>query len=110
MEWRAVGGPPYTGVFRGAEHCVIRMSLTTEPDPRVKKTSPGFGLKCLRDGVDSGNLVAMFSVSGQESWNFFLKNFSNHVSKPPFSSLPLALKFATATKQIQQVGLSNMAL
>ena len=37
------------------------------------------GLKFLRDGVDSANLVAMYSVDGQESWNFFKNDFSNHI-------------------------------
>jgi len=64
------------------------------------------GLKFLRDGMDSANLVAMFSVGGQQSWNFFKNNFSNHI--PGISlSRPLAAKFATATRNIRQVGISD---
>ena len=94
----------------GAHNCVIRMSLAAQPDPEVKKTTPGFGLKFLRDGVDSGNLVAMYAVVGYESWNFFQRNFSNHVPTQSLSEFPLAPKFATAGPFIQQVGLSNIAL
>lgn len=110
VEWKSVGSHPYTGVFTGAQNCLIRMSLASQPDPEEKKTTPGFGLKFLRDGVDSGNFVAMDSVDGQESWNFFLRNFTNNIPSPSLAMAPLAVKFATATPHIGQVGLSNMAL
>merc|ERR1719474_915983 len=61
--------------------------------------------------MDSGNMVAMFSVDGQESWNFFRNNFTNDI--PPLESaalVPLGVKFSTATKTIGNVGLSNMAM
>ena len=109
-EWRSVGDHGYTGVFTGTQHAIIRMSLAGKPDPEKMNTKPGIGLKFLRDGVASGNMVAMFSVEGQPSWNFFKNNFTNHI--PGFESLtlvPLGAKFATATRNIQQVGLSDMA-
>ena len=56
-----------------------RLSLALEPDTRRMTTAPGMGLKFSRDGVHSANLVAMFSVGGQESWNFFKNDFSNHI-------------------------------
>ena len=68
------------------------------------------GLKFLRDGMDSASLVAMYSVDGQPSWNFFLNDFSNHI--PAISSaalLPVGLKFSTVTPWIQTVGLSDWA-
>ena len=110
VAWKSVGSHPYTGVFTGSQHAIIRMSLAGEPDPEVKKTAPGIGLKFLRDGMDAGNMVAMFSTGGQESWNFFKNNFTNHVPPGPKALAPLVVKFATATKHIQQVGLSNMAM
>ena len=109
-EWRSVGDHSYTGVFTGSQHVIIRLSLATRPDPRRMRTIPGIALKFLRDGVTSGNLVAMFSVDGQQSWNFFRNNFTNHI--PSFQSpalFPLGVKFATASRNIQQVGLSDMA-
>ena len=112
IEWKSVGSHPYTGVFKGSKNALIRASLAKEPDIEEKKTAPGIGLKFLRDGIDSGNMVAMFSVDGQDSWNFFKNNFTNHIpGLEGFSALSaLSVKFATATKNIQQVGLSNMAL
>ena len=109
-EWRSVGDHSYTGVFTGSQHVIIRMSLAKRPDPQQLQTAPGIGLKFLRDGVASGNMVAMFSVDGQQSWNFFKNNFTNHI--PALTSpslLPLGIKFATATRNVQQVGLSDMA-
>jgi hypothetical protein len=38
------------------------------------------GLKFLRDGVDSANLVAMYSVDGQDTFNFFANDFKNHIT------------------------------
>ena len=32
---------------------------------------PGIGIKLLRDGVDSADLVATYSFDGQNSLNFF---------------------------------------
>jgi len=79
--------------------------------PSATKTTPGFGLKFLRDGMDSSNLVAMFSVEGQESWNFFANDFSNHIPASVDPNLQrVAKKFATATKWVAQVGLSDFSL
>ena len=111
VELQSVGSHPYTGVFTGSSNAIIRMSMAAKPDPAEKKTTPGIGLKFLRDGIDSGNMVAMFGVDGQESWNFFKNNFTNHIPSVPQSAAlkPLGMKFATATKNTGQVGLSNMA-
>jgi len=109
-EWRSVGEHGYTGVFTGSQHVIIRMSLAAKPDPEELNTKPGIGLKFLRDGVASGNMVAMLSVDGQPSWNFFKNNFTNHIPGMKSPKLaPLGAKFATATLHVQQVGLSDMA-
>jgi len=109
VEWRSAGGHSFTGLFRGASHGLLRMSLAAQADPAALLTIPGIGLKFLRDGIDSANLVAMFSVDGQQSWNFFRNNFSNHIPGPGLDTLPLAVLFSTATTNIQQVGLSDWA-
>lgn len=80
----------YTGIFKsGADHGLIRLSAAKEPS-ESKKTAeqafdnfvPGFGLKFLRDGVPSGNMVAMYDVMGTQSWNFFKQDFTNHIGMP----------------------------
>ena len=69
------------------------------------------GLKFLRDGQDSANLVAMYSVDGQPgNWNFFGNDFTNHIKDPKSSALKvLGAWFATATNHIAQVGLKDFA-
>ena len=59
--------------------------------------------------MDSANLVAMYSVNGQDSWNFFLNDFTNHIPPLGLDLAALGLKFSEGTDYVQQVGLSDMA-
>jgi hypothetical protein len=108
----------YTGIFEsGADHGLIRLSAAKKFDKTKSSAAeaydnftPGFGLKFLRDGVPSGNLVAMYGVNGFDSWNFFKMDFSNHIPDAQGVALTLvAKKFATATPFVQYVGLSDIA-
>ena len=65
------------------------------------------GLKFLRDGMDSANLVAMYSVNGQDSWNFFKNDFTTHIGPGDLDLLALFVKFSEATNYVQQVALSD---
>jgi len=108
VEWRDAGGHNFSGIFKGAQHGLVRLSLALKPDNEILNTAPGMGLKFLRDGMDSANLVAMYSVDGQESWNFFKNDFSNHIPDISFAKkASLGVKFATATRNIRQVGISD---
>lgn len=89
VTWRNLGGHSYTGIFQGAQHGLVRLGLSSEP---FLKISPGMGLKFLRNGMDSANVLAMYSVSGQWSWNFFKNDLSNHLPAISLFDLPLALK------------------
>ena len=110
VEWRDRGGHPYTGIFAGASSGFVRLSLANEPSPPAPGTAPGMGLKFLRDGRDSANLVAMYSVDGQDSWNFFKNDFTTHIPTPgPLLQL-IALKFSEATNFVQQVEFSKYSL
>ena len=109
VQWRDLGGHPYTGIFAGASSGFVRLSQANEPSPPAPGTAPGMGLKFLRDGRDSANLVAMYSVDGQDSWNFFKNNFTNHIAAGSLALLPVSIKFSEATNYIQQVGLSEWA-
>merc|ERR1719348_2942876 len=107
VEFRSSGDHPYTGIFEGAEHGYARFSLAKEPSESSLNTAPGMGLKFLRDGMDSANLVAMYSVNGQESWNFFANDFTNHVGPGGLDLVPLQVKFSEATNYVQYSALSN---
>lgn len=74
-----VGNNPFSGVLKGADYGYIRLSSATKPDSKTPLTA-GFGLKFLRDGVDSANLVAMLGVDGQPgNWNFFANSFTTTI-------------------------------
>lgn len=73
--------------------------------------APGMGLKFLRDGVDSADLVSMYSVNGQPGdWNFFEHTFTNHIPSATGAALDaVAKKFSSVTDYITSIGLSNYA-
>ena len=43
--WVSLPTHPYTGIFTGANHGLLRLSLATEPDPASATTIPGLALK-----------------------------------------------------------------
>ena len=88
------------------------MSNATPVDVKTLNMKPGMGVKLLRDGVDSANFVAIFSMESQKSLNFFANNWSNHYPTPTDQKafMPLAKRFMTATDYIYSVGLSDMAM
>mmetsp|Transcript_17677 Transcript_17677/g.49745 ORF Transcript_17677/g.49745 Transcript_17677/m.49745 type:complete len:342 (+) Transcript_17677:75-1100(+) len=111
----------YTGLFRGgAKHGLIRLSPAAEPEPENWNNCdpqcgfiPGASLKFLRTGKASANLLAMYSLVGQPSFNFFENNFTN---QPPLAcedvrgSLRLLYnKFRTASQWPNVVGMTAMA-
>jgi len=107
VEWKNLGDHPYTGIFEGASQGIVRFSLAKEPSTSSRATAPGMGLKFLRDGMDSANLVAMYSVDGQDSWNFFKHDFTNHIGPGGLELVPLEIKFSEATNYISEVALSD---
>lgn len=52
----------------------------------------------------------MYSLSGQQSWNFFKNNFTTRIGAGPPELVPLKLKFQEATNYVTQVGLSDWGL
>ena len=73
---------PYTGMFKGVKHGIMRISETTYTDPKNQMTNPGFGIKFLRDGMSSANILAMFHFDGQTSWNFFKNRWTTILREP----------------------------
>lgn len=109
---------PYSGLFKsGVKNMIIRLSVAKKPDftriqpeQALDNFTPGMSLKFLRDGMTSANLLAMYGVNGFKSWNFFEKDFSNHIPGADGLALKaLACKFAQATKYIQTIGLKKLA-
>ena len=59
-----VASSPFSGIFKGADYGLMRHS-TAAPYSKLKNNfAPGVGLKFLRDGVDSANVVGAFAIDG----------------------------------------------
>lgn len=104
------GNHQYTGLFRGAEHGIIRFSSAKKPDS--SGTAPGMGVKFFRDGRPSANFVAMYSLDGQpcSTTDFFANDWSNHINLTDnFGLKIIAAKFWQASYCPLQVGLSDLA-
>ena len=99
----------YTGLFQGSKNMIIRPSMAGAPSGN--QLTPGVAFKMFRTGRPSANFVAMWSLDGQDSFNFFEHEFSNHV---PIGNVSGALKigkkkFGTVSKWPGFVGLSDIA-
>jgi len=72
----------YTGMFKGADSCLIRLSLAS--DPSKGGFTPAMAMKCFADGnTPSANFIAMFSLDGQgTNYNIFQNTFSNIIAPP----------------------------
>ncbi|MCS5595080.1 MAG: hypothetical protein NZ730_11125 [Porticoccaceae bacterium] len=64
VSWVSKGTHAFTGIFEGADKGFARLSFAREPNNKKANTVSGIGLKFVRDGMDSANLVAMYSVDG----------------------------------------------
>ncbi|KAJ3186086.1 hypothetical protein HDU85_001004 [Gaertneriomyces sp. JEL0708] len=77
----------YTGIWNeGANNGIIRLTTLEEPPTKPKAgdkvIAPGGVMKLWRDGMPSTNLFFIYSLEGQESWNFFEHPCSNHLAPP----------------------------
>jgi hypothetical protein len=75
------GSTPYTGFFQGTNTAYVRLSLAGPPTTDPPLIIPGLSLKFLREGVGSASIMAMFSIQGQVSFNYFEHDLTNH---PPY--------------------------
>lgn len=82
INYQSIGDHPYTGIFKGAQHGIMRISEVSRTNPSVIRTSPGFGIKFLRDGMTSANGFGMFSFAGQPSFNFLTNSWTTHLAEP----------------------------
>jgi hypothetical protein len=107
--WTPVAGHTYTGIFAsGSKKAFIRFSPAKAIESNL--IVPGFAIKFLRSKVHSGNFMAMPSLDGQASFNFFEKNFTNHPAPPTGWALQIVgKKFSEASNCPIQVGLSDAA-
>jgi len=102
VSYESVGDHPYTGIFKGAKFGIMRISEVNRTVPEVVRTSPGFGLKFLRDGYPSANGLAMFSFAGQPSFNFLTNSWTTHLAEPQniCGRMTISSKFAEGTRHL----------
>jgi hypothetical protein len=109
---------PYTGLFKEANYGLIRFASAKEPKEGSGigalegGFTPGIGVKFLRDGVPSANVVFLHKLTPQDSWNFFKNTQSNHLSVGGLGTAEnlLKKKFETSGSDwVNMVGLSDFA-
>jgi hypothetical protein len=105
-----VGKEKYTGVFKGAECALLRLSLTYNPKGE-KPVAPGLALKVLRDGLPSANVSALYGIDGQgKEFNFFKYPLSNIVPAGETRGAKLMHKlFKKVTHYPEELMLEHMA-
>jgi len=90
---------------------ILRASLAAAPT--ATSMIPAMAIKFLRTKAVSGNMFCMFSLTGQEDFNFFKNNFTNHLPglgpNADTALKALRAKFATASQWPEMTGLSKVA-
>eukprot|EP00927_Polykrikos_kofoidii_P040138 TRINITY_DN34360_c0_g3_i1.p1 TRINITY_DN34360_c0_g3~~TRINITY_DN34360_c0_g3_i1.p1 ORF type:complete len:772 (+),score=134.83 TRINITY_DN34360_c0_g3_i1:66-2381(+) len=87
FEWRQEITEQFTGMFRQADHGLIRLSSVTEPQQPAAWSPypalvPMLGLKMFRDGgAPSANVCLARQKSGQRELNFLAHAASNHFTE-----------------------------
>lgn len=110
FKFESNGRHPFTGVFQGTETGIVRFSSAKQPGKGG--FAPGMGMKFLRDGRESANFVAMYTLDGQSCGesNFFEHEWSNHIPwTDNFGLQIIAAKFWQASNCPLMVGLSDLA-
>ena len=111
-EFIATNNSPYTGVFEGSQHVLIRMSETDLfVDGVTEAANPSIALKFLRDGVPSANQFGMVSFEGTDSWDWFANPFMSHLPKHTGECGPktIAKYHAQASRTVYQTGSLGLA-
>ncbi|HCP21037.1 MAG TPA: peroxidase [Marinobacter hydrocarbonoclasticus] len=96
VQFNATSGHGFTGLFEGADHGLLRLSVTG--DPQERGFAPGMALKLFVDGQPSRNVSALYTLSGQgDNHNFFANELSNYVSPELNDSLGSTILFSLVT-------------
>ena len=98
----------YTGLFEGSDHGLLRLSVTG--DPATRGFQPGLAWKAFVDGKPSGNVSALYTLSGQGSnYNFFANELSQFVSTEANDTLGSTILFSAVTLKPTLLRVDDMA-
>jgi hypothetical protein len=115
MKWRSTGNHPYTGLFKsGSNYGFARLSWAKAVDLKAPGPwLPGVAFKFLRSGRKSANFMAMTSLVGVNTPNFFANDVTNHVpdlgTSADFITQKLKSTFQKASEWPVLLGLSDVA-
>lgn len=111
----------YSGMFQQADNCVIRMANAAPPTAGFAAYGPNLAVKCLRDGLESANMLFIWELDGyavrpqgaQQSCSYFETPIANHNPIRDDLAAPLKHFFCPAFQAIDPhsmwSGLSQMA-
>lgn len=108
VAFRSYGNHSYTGIFKGSELGIVRLSLSLEPKDSF---APGIALKFLRENKPSANFFGFTNFEGQScsEKNFFKYDMYTNVPPATGSAKLVPDKFRQASGCHQMVGLSDVA-
>lgn len=110
VEFQSEDNHDYSGLFKGAECALLRLSLTYRPTSK-RDVAPGLALKIFRDNMPSANVSALYRLEGQgKNYNFFSNPLSNIVPIGDSLGLKLVSKiFKRVTDYPEQLGMAHLA-
>ena len=108
VQFVPTAGHGYTGLFQGADHGLLRLSVTGDPSDRG--FAPGLALKLMVDGKRSENVSALYTLSGQgDNHNIFANELSNYVQPEVNETLGTTTLFSLVSRKPTLVVMSDMA-
>ena len=111
VSWEDLGDHPYTGLYKGSDMGLIRLSEGNFILPEAPGLTPTLAIKFLRDGMSSVNHLANTSFEPSNSWNFFANEFHSRI--PLFEDEcvqdSIERKFVEFSDKIGSLGLSEFA-
>ncbi|MBQ0753053.1 MAG: peroxidase [Gammaproteobacteria bacterium] len=108
VQFVPAAGHDYTGLFQGADHGLLRLSVTG--DPADRGFAPGLALKLFVDGKRSENVSALYTLSGQDDdYNIFANELSNYVKTEANETLGTTALFSLVSSKPTMLVMSDMA-
>jgi hypothetical protein len=108
VAFEPTAGHPYTGVFKGADCGMLRLSVTGDPNDRG--FAPGLAWKTFIDNEASQNVSALYTLSGQGgNHDFFANELSQYVDKEVNETLGTTALFSLVSTKPTTLMVTDMA-
>lgn len=108
VQFKATANHPYTGIFKGNDCGLLRLSVTGAPSD--KGFQPGLAWKTFVDGKPSQNVSALYTLPGQgNNYNFFANELSQYVRPEADTTLGGTILFSFVTTKPTQLMVDAMA-